>query len=147
MHELSIAQNIIDTIILEAHSKKASRVTEIDLDIGELMQLDTKVLRDGVMLLLPNDPLLRGARVRFYKRKASFQCRKCDSKLSFKDAQKQLAKVSDQYLIREPDSKELPLHFFPYLFPTFLHCSNCGSSDIQISSGAEDIEFRKLILE
>lgn len=147
MHEMSIAQNIVDTIVLEAKSKKANRVKEIGLDIGELMQLDTKVLREGMKLLLPTDPLFKGARIHFYKRRATFRCRKCGSNFGLIDAQKQLAKVSDQYLIREPDSKELPLHFFPYLYPTFLRCTNCGSSDIQVSNGAEDIEFRKVVME
>lgn len=147
MHEMTVAQNIIDSIMLEAQSKKASHVKEIDIDIGELMQLDTKVLKEGMRLLLPSIPLLKGAHVRFYRKKTSFRCRKCGSFLGVEDARRQLSKVSQDLLVRETDSKELPLHFLPYLYPTFVHCPKCSSSDMQISEGGEDISLRKLVME
>jgi len=53
---------------------------------------------------------------------ASFSCRRCGAKWNMTDAKKELEQVPDSLRIREPDSKELPLHFLPYVYSAFIHC-------------------------
>ena len=145
MHELSIAQNIVDTVLSEVQKNDAKRVTEISVDVGELMQLDRNALRFALRLLMTG-PVLKGARVHMRVRKASFSCRKCDLKWGMAEAQKQLAEVPDTLRVREPDSKELPLHFLPFLYPAFIRCPGCGSSDISSKEG-EEIQLRRVVME
>ena len=145
MHEMGIAQNIVDTVLSEAEKKGAKRITEISVDVGQLMQLDRDALAFGLKLLM-RGPTLRGARVRVRVRKASFSCRRCNSEWGMAEAQKQLAEVPDALRVREPDSKELPLHFLPYLYSAFIRCPGCGSSDI-FSREGEEIKFRRVLME
>jgi Zn finger protein HypA/HybF involved in hydrogenase expression len=145
MHELSVAQSIVDAVLLEADKNHAKRIEEINIDVGELMQLDTKALSDTLRILMIG-PRLKGARVFVHVRSASFSCNKCDNRWGMAEARKQLAQVPDLLLVREPDSKELPLHFLPYLYSSFVHCPRCGSADISAAEG-EDIRLRKLVMD
>lgn len=140
-----MARNIIDSVLSEADRKEAKKVLEIRLEVGELMQLDRRALRFGLKLLMIG-PVLEGAHVHIHLKKASFSCRRCGREWSMAEAKKQLAAVSDDLLVREPDSKELPLHFLPYLYPAFVHCPRCGSSDIAAKDGKE-IRLTKLVVE
>jgi hydrogenase nickel incorporation protein HypA/HybF len=78
--------------------------------------------------------------------KASFSCRKCSRAWSMDEAQKQLKKVEKELLIKESDGAELPLHFLPQLYPVFVHCPNCGSSDIFLKEG-QSVQITKLVVE
>jgi hydrogenase nickel incorporation protein HypA/HybF len=146
MHELSVAQSIVDTVLSEAESNNAKTVMEINIDVGELMQLDTQALSDALNLLIKGSKL-DGARLFMHVKEASFSCRKCGALWNMTDAKRELEQVPDKLRISEPDSKELPLHFLPYIYATFIHCPKCGSSDTSISEGAEDIRLRRLVME
>jgi len=146
MHELSVAQSIVAAVLLEAEKNGARQVKEINVGVGELMQLDMKALEESMNLLMTG-PKLQGAKVILKVQQASFVCRKCSAKWDMVEAKKQLARnVPDKLKIREPDSEELPLHFLPYLYPVFIRCPNCGSSDTSAVAG-EDIRLRKLVME
>jgi hydrogenase nickel incorporation protein HypA/HybF len=145
MHELSLAQNVVDSVLFEVEKRKAKRVLELDVDVGELMQLDRRAFSFGLKVLMTG-PILKGAHVHVRLRRASFSCRRCNSEWNMDEAKRQLEAVPEELLIREPDSKELPLHFLPYLYPVFVRCPSCGSSDIFAREGKE-IQLRKLALE
>ena len=145
LHELSIAQNIVDSVLAEAGSRGAKRVLELRINVGELMQIDRKALRFGLKLLLTG-PVLGGAQVSLRVRRASFSCRRCNSEWDMSEAKRQLQKVRPELLVREPESRELPLHFFPYLYAAFIRCPRCGSSDAEVKDG-KDVEIASLVLE
>jgi hydrogenase nickel incorporation protein HypA/HybF len=145
LHELSIAQSIVYAVLSEAQKKDAKRVTEISVDVGQLMQLDRNALAFALRLLM-SGPVLKGARVRVRVRKASFSCRKCNLQWGMAEAQKQLAEVPDTLRVREPDSKELPLHFLPSLYPAFIRCPRCGSSDVSSKEGTE-MQLRRVVIK
>jgi hydrogenase nickel incorporation protein HypA/HybF len=145
LHELSIAQNIVDSILTEANDSSGKRVSMLDVEIGELMQLDRNALSYAIKLLMTG-PLLSGARVRVHVKKVSFVCKKCGKKWGMAEAQKQLSSVPDSLRISEPDSKELPLHFLPYLYPAFIKCPECGSADIT-AIGGHEIRLKELTFE
>ncbi|HYB45724.1 MAG TPA: hydrogenase/urease maturation nickel metallochaperone HypA [Nitrososphaerales archaeon] len=144
MHELSIAQSIIDYAVSEADRNKAEAVSEIQVDVGELMQVDVKAMRELIKLLMKG-PRLEHCKVRLRIVEARFQCRKCGFGWAMSEAKKQLQQTTDSLLVREPDSKELPLHFLPSLYSSFIRCPRCGSADFGANSG-EDIRLRKLVL-
>jgi hydrogenase nickel incorporation protein HypA/HybF len=145
MHELSIAQSIVDYALSETERQNAKKVTELDVDVGELMQVDTKVLLNALNMLM-TDPRLKDCEVRVRATIASFSCRRCSSTWGMAEAKRQLGAVPENLLVKEPESDELPLHFLPYLYPAFIHCPKCGSSDLAVTEG-EDVQIRRLVLE
>ena len=144
MHELSVAQSIVDTVLIEADKHSAKLIKEINLDVGELMQLDRQVLADALKILMVGK--LKGTRVIMHTTRTSFSCAKCKENWGMEKAKRQLSKVPDSLLVREPDSKELPLHFLPYLHRSFIHCPKCGSVDIATTDG-DDIKLRKVVMQ
>ena len=145
MHEFSVAQSIVDTVLVEAEKNKAKRVTEIVVEIGELMQLDLKALKYSLRILL-QVPMLKDAKLRTQLTRASFSCKKCGDRWRMQEARRQLTKVSDGLLVREPDSEELPLHFLPHLYSAFIRCPRCGSSDLELTKGKE-IQLARIQME
>jgi hydrogenase nickel incorporation protein HypA/HybF len=144
LHELSLAQTIVDSVLSEAERMGGTRVARIDIGVGEMMQLDRRALAGALRILLDGSRL-KGARVSLHVESAAFTCRRCDKRWGMSQAMKQLAEVPDVLRVREPDSKELPLHFLPYLYPAFLRCPYCGSSDILAYRGKE-IRIRRVVL-
>ena len=145
MHEMSLAQSVVASILSESDKHQAKKVLKIQLAIGELMQLDKGILVDSFRSLLEG-PVLQGAELEVVDDRAVFTCQKCSAKWGMEEAKKQLRDVAPELLISEPDSKELPLHFLPELYPAFVHCPECGSSDIFLSDGGV-IKVTRLVLE
>jgi hydrogenase nickel incorporation protein HypA/HybF len=145
MHELSVAQSIVDFASSEIEKQNAKKVTELDVDVGELMQIDAKVLLNALKMLT-TDMKMKDCKVHLRVVSASFSCRRCSSRWGMAEAKKQLGAVSQDLLVEEPESDELPLHFLPYLYPAFIHCPECGSSDSAVTEG-EDVQIRRLVLE
>jgi|YelNatPaOPRAMG01_1025707.scaffolds.fasta_scaffold173886_1 hydrogenase nickel incorporation protein HypA/HybF len=144
MHELSLAQSLVGSVIEEVKKHGAKRAIEIDVSIGELMQLDRDIFVEALGSIM-TDPALKGAKLEVNVEKAVFSCGKCGSKWGMDEASKQLADIEDDLLVLEPDSKELPLHFLPELYPAFVRCPKCGSSDILLSQGGT-VKLKKLVL-
>jgi len=145
LHELSIAQNIVDAALEEADKAGAEKVLSIEIKVGELMQVEVDVLREALGLLMKGKRL-EGASVKLDLVRASFSCSKCGETWGMEEARRQLAGVPDELRVREPDSVELPLHFLPQLYPAFLRCPRCGSSDVSVTAG-EDIWLRRVELQ
>ncbi|HVP22957.1 MAG TPA: hydrogenase/urease maturation nickel metallochaperone HypA [Conexivisphaerales archaeon] len=142
---MSLAQSVVASILSESDKHQAKKVLKIQLAIGELMQLDKGILVDSFRSLLEG-PVLQGAELEVVDDRAVFTCQKCSAKWGMEEAKKQLRDVAPELLISEPDSKELPLHFLPELYPAFVHCPECGSSDIFLSDGGV-IKVTRLVLE
>ena len=140
-----MAQSIVEFVLYEADKNGAVRVSEVEIDVGELMQVDIVVLRNALNALLTG-PRLAGARMKVQVEPAFFLCGNCGSKWDMQDAKKQLSEVSDNLLVREPESKEVPLHFLPGLYTAFLRCPTCGSTDFSALQG-EDIRLMRVVLE
>jgi hydrogenase nickel incorporation protein HypA/HybF len=144
LHEFGIAQSIVDYAASEVGRKKAARVLEIQVEVGELAMIDRPVLAHALRLLMTG-PTLERCRVRINKRKVVFGCRKCSASWPMTEAIKQMDKVQDDLLVREPNSKELPTHFLPSLYPAFVHCPRCGSADLEVKQG-EGVVVKRMVL-
>lgn len=145
MHELSLAQGIIDAVISETKKNGGKAVREMDVEVGELMQLDCGAL-EAMLKALMTGPMFSGAVLHLSVAQASFSCRGCGARWGMDEAKRQLASVPGSLKVREPDSEELPLHFLPYLYPAFVRCPECGSSDSS-AVGGEQISLRRLVLD
>jgi hydrogenase nickel incorporation protein HypA/HybF len=142
---MSLANSVIASILSEEHKHGAKKVIRIRLAVGELMQLDKGILVESFRSLLEG-PVLGGAELEVVDDQAAFACQKCSAKWGMKEAKKQLKSVAPNLLVSEPDGEELPLHFLPELYPAFIHCPRCGSSDIFLSDGGV-IKITRLVLE
>lgn len=140
-----MANSVTEYAVSEAAKRRAKKVSEIGVEVGELAQIDVGVLSDAISLLLTG-PVLQGCQVSVKVASASFECRKCSSVFGMKEAMKELEEVSDDLRVREPDSTELPLHFLPQLYSAFVRCPSCGSSDV-LATGGEDVRVTRLGLE
>lgn len=145
MHELGIAQNIIESAMDEAARVGAKRVVSMEIDVGELMQLDIPALQNSLAALMV-DPRVRGALVTVRNVPARFSCNRCGSEWGMDEARGQLGQVAENLRVQEPDSLELPLHFLPSLFPVFLKCPECGTADTKAIEG-EEIIVRRVVME
>ena len=145
MHELSVAQSIVEFALYEADRNKSDKVVELDVDVGELMQVDIGVLREALGALMTG-PRLAGAETRVSTETAYFSCRRCGSEWDMLEAKKQLLEVPESLLIREPESNEVALHFLPDLYAAFIRCPACGSSDFAALRG-DDIRVMRVVLE
>jgi len=145
MHELSVAQSIVQFLVHEADRKGSTRVAEVEVDVGEVMQIEVDVLQKALVGLMTG-PRLEGARVGVSVQPALFSCQRCGSRWGMKEAREQLAGVSGSLLVREPDSDEVPLHFLPGLYTAFMSCPSCGSTDFSTVNG-EDVRVVRLVLE
>jgi len=134
----------MDVVLAEAERKHSKRVARVDISIGELMMLDRRAFSEALRLLR-SDPLYAGTRIQVKVEKAHFSCRRCSTEWGMEEATKQLDKVDDRVKIREPDSIELPLHFLPELYPSFITCPKCGSSD-SVLQGGDEVKITKLVL-
>jgi hydrogenase nickel incorporation protein HypA/HybF len=145
LHELSIAQSIVEFALYEADRNRADRVVELDVEVGELMQIDTEVLRNALGALMAG-PRLAGAMARISLESAHFSCHRCGTEWDMLEAKRQLSAVPESLLIREPDSNEVPLHFLPDLYAAYIRCPACGSSDFNALRG-DDIRVMRVVLE
>ncbi len=145
MHELSVAQSVVDFALSEADRNGSKRVLEVQVEVGDFTMIDVSVLSRALRMLM-SGPRLEGCKVRVRKKAVKFVCRKCGETWSMAEAMKQLEKVPDGLRVREPDSKEVPTHFLPSLYPAFVSCPRCGSADAE-AEGGEGTTVRRLVLE
>ena len=78
MHELSITQSILSIALEQAEAAKASRITGINLTIGEL----TGIVDDCVQFyfeLLSKDTIAAEATLSFDRPSTKLRCRQCDT--------------------------------------------------------------------
>ena len=145
MHEFSIAQGIVDYAISEGKRSGGGELREVRVDVGDLTLIDRRVLSEALRMLLAGSGLAK-CRVRVKGARTSFVCRKCSNRWSMEEAQRQLDMVPKNLRVREPDSREVPLHFLPGLYSSFIVCTACGSSDVE-ASGGDDVRIRRLVFE
>ncbi|PWB76169.1 hydrogenase maturation nickel metallochaperone HypA [candidate division GN15 bacterium] len=76
MHELGIAQNIVDTVLLEMQNRKLPAVSAIALRIGALTDVDPEALVFGFEIL-SKDTVLRQARLNVERIPVRGVCESC----------------------------------------------------------------------
>jgi len=80
MHEMSIALSIIDIADKEAKKANATKVTEIELEVGQLAGVEYRALEFAFESAVKNT-ILENARVKIHKPKGKAIC--VDCKASF----------------------------------------------------------------
>ncbi|MBW1982685.1 MAG: hydrogenase maturation nickel metallochaperone HypA [Deltaproteobacteria bacterium] len=84
MHEMAIAQNLLDIVIQEGSAHGVSRVLSLSLKVGEL----STVVPESLIFcfeLLSKGTLAEGARLDIEKVPTICRCRECDHEFSVTD--------------------------------------------------------------
>ncbi|TVQ74570.1 MAG: hydrogenase maturation nickel metallochaperone HypA [Balneolaceae bacterium] len=84
MHELSIALNIVDIASTETRKAGATRVTDLDIEVGSLSGVIVEAL-EFAMEVAVRDTILSEARVAIHPVKAQARCRKCGVEFEVRD--------------------------------------------------------------
>lgn len=78
VHELSVAEAVLEITLRHAEQANARRVVAIDIVIGQL----ASIVDDSLQFywdIISKDSIARGALLNFHRKPAKLQCKKCDN--------------------------------------------------------------------
>jgi hydrogenase nickel incorporation protein HypA/HybF len=105
MHELSMANSIIETVLNEAKKRNAKSVLEVNLVVGKFAMLGTEQLRYCYRLLVKGTPLEK-SKLRIEGEEGRVRCEACNFE-------------GPIHLEQEPE--------YHIMYPT-LQCPKCGGT-------------------
>ncbi len=120
MHEWALAEAIITAAYEVADKQKLRAITEVDVRIGELQQIDREVLKFAFSQL--KQDRLKDATFHVQTAKSLLKCRSCGNEWVFR-----------KKLLDKKTSEKV--HFVPELAHVYVKCPKCGSPDFEIVSG------------
>ena len=120
MHEVALAESIIEAALQMADKEGLKEVKEVRVRVGELQQLESDAL-DFAFSRLKKGKTSK-ALFSITMEKAELKCRKCGHVWFFSDC-----KLDD-------DEKE-SIHFVPEIAHTYMKCKKCSSRDFSIEKG------------
>ncbi len=142
MHEWSLADAVVHSLLDFISSKGLKSLEMIEITFGEILELNIDIFREAFQDISKGTPL-EGAKLILREEKALFRCNSCGAEWDFETADKIL--VREFGVMEEPVGiKESPLHFLPDLAKTLLRCPRCGSRDFDLVSG-KDLRVSKVI--
>lgn len=125
MHEWSLAQAVIYTTIEYQKKEKLKRITELEIKMGELQQIDVEIFKFALKEIAKFKKMTE-IDIRFETEKAVLKCRVCGCRWNYSDSVKELK--------GDEDKAEL-IHFVPEVVHIYLRCPNCQSPDFEIKKG------------
>lgn len=84
MHEMSIAQSVLDIILQEIKNHKVNRVLSVAVKVGELSAVQTESLR-FCFDFLSKGTLAEGASLEIERVKVICRCRQCGSRFTVQE--------------------------------------------------------------
>ncbi len=123
MHEWSVADAIIRTVVNWAEQNNVKEVTKVKVGIPSISFLDLEILKEAFDMM-KKDSVLDKAELEVEFKEPTFKCRNCGLSFTLSDVKDQLDSVRSEF------GEEYPLHLMPALAPSFLKCPKCGSHDI-----------------
>ena len=84
MHEMSIAQSVLDIILQESLSNKVNRVLSVAIKVGELSAVETESLR-FCFELVSKGSLAEGARLDIERVQVTCHCKDCGSDFAVRE--------------------------------------------------------------
>jgi hydrogenase nickel incorporation protein HypA/HybF len=120
MHEWALAEAVISTVSQIAEKEGLKEVTEVEIKVGELQQIELDILEFALLQLKPSG--FKNLKFRIKTVKAELKCRVCGHKWFFR---------------KEKVSEEMAeaIHFVPEIAHTYIKCPKCGSPDFEILKG------------
>ncbi|MBO3801179.1 MAG: hydrogenase/urease maturation nickel metallochaperone HypA [Thermoproteota archaeon] len=146
MHEWSLAQAIVESVVEAANNKKAKRVKTLEVEVGSLAMLDKDIILEAIKTLSESTKL-EGAEIKIYEEETKFRCKKCGKTWSFNEEKEEIEKRWEDSKIKdEYGTDDLPIHYFPELIFTMTSCPSCKSKDFEII-GSREITIKSVTIE
>ncbi|MDD1763487.1 MAG: hydrogenase maturation nickel metallochaperone HypA [Methanobacteriaceae archaeon] len=111
MHELSMAQAIVDTVLDAAQKNEAQDILEVTIEIGQLTMLNPEQLKFLLDVIIEGT-LLENSEILIEEIPVEIECQSCDFK------GKANTDGSDHYL-------------------TIVLCPECGDRNVEVTRGRE----------
>jgi len=111
MHELSMAQAIVDTVLDAAQKNEAQDILEVTIEIGQLTMLNPEQLKFLLDVIIEGT-LLENSEILIEEIPVEIECQSCDFK------GKANTDGSDHYL-------------------TIVLCPECGNRNVEVTRGRE----------
>jgi hydrogenase nickel incorporation protein HypA/HybF len=123
MHEWALAESVASSVAGFSRKKKLSRVSEIEVGLGEMQDIDRETFRFAFSELVKKQPLLKNSRLRMREEKTRLRCLSCGNEWTFSFRKK-----------LSHDQRE-SIHFVPEISQAYIKCPKCGSRDFEITAG------------
>jgi hydrogenase nickel incorporation protein HypA/HybF len=120
MHEWALAEAVIAAATQIAEKENLQEVTEVNIKIGELQQVEREILLFALQQLKPAK--FKNAKFHVTKAKTTLKCRACGHTWLFQ--KQKLDKTTAE-----------AIHFVPEVAHTYVKCPRCGSPDFEIKEG------------
>ncbi len=144
MHEWSIAEAVCRAAVELAKARGAKRIVELRVRVGELAQLDLRILREALGVLA-EDSILQGARIEVEVERAEMRCNKCGYRCGMAELLSTLISSTPE-IVDEDGARDLPLHYYPGLIYALGRCPRCGSRDFEVRGG-RSVEIERVVVE
>lgn len=120
MHEWALAEAVLKAASEIAEKEQLAEVTEVNISIGELQDVEREIFRFALNQLKPAK--LKQARFRLVRATTVLKCRNCGNEWQLKNQKLDAA------------TKEA-IHFVPEVAHAYTKCPKCGSPDFEITQG------------
>ena len=125
MHEWALAESIVTTAIDAAKKEKLKKITEINIEIGELQQIEQDIFKFGIEEIIKSyGNILKNVKIDIKIEESTLKCKSCDYEWKFSEMKKKLS---------EDESEAI--HFIPEVSLVHARCPKCGSPDFDITKG------------
>ena len=125
MHEWALAESIVETSLKVAQKEGLKKLTEINVGIGELQQINFEIFQFAIDEILKSRNVdANHIKVNIKTIESTLACKRCEHQWKFSDMKKQLN-----------DDESESIHFIPEVAFVHTRCSNCGSFDFEIKTG------------
>ncbi len=130
MHEWALAEAVISTAVEFAGKNGFEHITEIEISIGELQQIEEDPFLFALQELLKeneckaNKPVDKNTKITLEKENAILKCKSCNHKWDYLNALNEL-----------DEEKAESIHFVPEVSHAFIKCPKCNSPDFEITCG------------
>lgn len=120
MHEWALAEAVISTVSQIAQKERLKEVTEVEIKVGELQQIELDILKFALSQLKTLE--FKNAKFNMETARAELRCRVCGHQWIFS---------------KERLNKDMAeaIHFVPEIAHTYVKCPKCGSPDFEILHG------------
>jgi hydrogenase nickel incorporation protein HypA/HybF len=120
MHEWALAESVLASAKQIAEKEHLTCVTEVDVKIGELQQMERQIFRFALQQMKTG--ILQNTKFHLLTAKTTLKCRVCSTIWKFSK--------------RKLDQNTMEaIHFVPEVAHTYIKCPKCGSPDFEIESG------------
>ena len=120
MHELSMAQGIINAVLETAESNNATEVNEVTIEVGRLAMINPEQL-EFILGVLIDNTIMQDAKINFEEIPAEIKCHDCN--------------FQGETILDDSD------HYAP-----IIKCPECDSLNVETLKG-KDIVVKNIVIE